>query len=246
MIIPVQKRQKAVLRFRSTVPLLSVPRGYHAQSCRNARYAFAASQASGSVLPNFGHRISPYGGCAYACEPSGPHGEAREGLIWPKLKGFWVKLVLGCWVTAKGLQRLGGCSISRKSGGGEVWWDHWLRFWEGSGWVLDVLNHLPLFLPRWIFPHRTICKESRCIPWHFPEARPKQSSSHSALGNGPKDENSGQFGQQHLNSVAQGFHSERREMTMVNCIPLLREVWARVCSRPTEPRLMGQELHNDC
>lgn len=55
MTIHVQKWQNAVLRFRSVVPLLPIPRRYHLQSCRNTRYAFAASQASGSFPPNFGY-----------------------------------------------------------------------------------------------------------------------------------------------------------------------------------------------
>lgn len=63
---------------------------------------------------------------------------------------------------------------------------------------------------------------------------------------GPKDERFGQFQEQHLSSVAQGFCSEGRERAVVNHIPLLGEVQARVRSRPTKPRLMGQELHSDC
>jgi len=79
----------------------------------------------------------------------------------------------------------------------------------------------------------------------FPEARPKQSFSCSTFGNGPKDENFGQFRRQHPSSVAQGCRSGRREVTLVNRIPLLGEVWAQVGSTPTESRLMGQELHSD-
>lgn len=101
-----QKWQSAVLRLRIIEPLLSIPRRYHVQSCRNRRFALAASQASGSFPPNCGCCISPCGGCAYACEQSGSHDEAQEGPIWSKMKFLGVKLALSCWVPATAWPRV--------------------------------------------------------------------------------------------------------------------------------------------
>lgn len=100
------KWQSAVLRFRSIEPLLSIPRRYHVQSCRNRRYALAASQASGSFPPHCGCCISPCGGCTHACEQSGSHDEEQDGPIWSKVKFFGVKLALSCWVPATAWPRM--------------------------------------------------------------------------------------------------------------------------------------------